>query len=111
MGDRLIPRDDEDVSAAVKEILENEGVEVHLNAKCTKVTRDGSSISVSLDCEGSGREIVGSHLLLAVGRRPNTDDLGLDKASIETNARGFIAVDDQLRTNVPGIWATGWYRR
>ncbi len=106
-GGRLIPRDDEDVSAAVKEILENEGVEVHLNAACTSVAKHGSNIVVSLDCEEGAREVVGSHLLLAVGRRPNTDDLGLASAGIETDSRGFITVDDQLRTNVPGVWATG----
>ena len=106
-GNRLISRDDEDVSAAVKEILENEGVEVHLNAECVKVSQQGAQVAVVVSYEAGPKEVMGSHLLLAVGRRPNTDDLGLDKAGIETNARGFITVDDQLRTNVPGIWATG----
>ncbi len=106
-GDRLIARDDEDVSAAVKEILENEGVDVRLNANCMSVERRGDQVALTLSCDDEPNEIVGSHLLLAVGRRPNTDDLGLDKAGVQTDAIGFIAVDDQLRTNVPGIWATG----
>ena len=106
-GERLIPRDDEDVSAAVKEILENEGIEAHLNATCIAIEKRGDKVAAKLDCETGPREVVGSHLLLAVGRRPNTDDLGLDKAGIETDSRGFIVADDQLRTNVPTIWAMG----
>ena len=106
-ADRLIPRDDEDVSAAVKEILTNEGIEVRTSAECASVAKRGDSVAVNFSCNGGQDEIVGSHLLLAVGRQPNTDDLGLDKAGIETNSRGFIVVDDQLRTNVPHIWATG----
>lgn len=107
MGDRLIARDDEDVSVAVKEILENEGIEVRLNAECIRVQKRGEQVIVSADCQPTPEEITGSHLLLAVGRRPNTDDLGLDRAGVEKDAREFIVVDDQLRTNVPGIWATG----
>ena len=107
MGDRLIARDDEDVSAEVKRILENEGVEVRLSAACIAMAKRGGQVAVTADCESGSEEIVGSHVLLAVGRRPNTDDLGLDKAGVETDPRGFIMVDDQLRTNVPGIWAIG----
>ncbi len=107
MGDRLIARDDEDVSAAVKEILEAEGVEVRLNAECVALAKRGDGVAVTASCEPGPEEVVGSHVLLAVGRRPNTDDLGLDKAGVETDPRGFIVVDDQLRTNVPGIWAIG----
>ena len=106
-SDRLIPRDDDDVSTTVKEILENEGIEVRLNAKCTSVEKRGEKVAVKLDCDGGSNQVVGSHLLLAVGRQPNSDDLGLDNAGIETDSRGFIVVDDQLRTNVPGIWAIG----
>ena len=106
-GDRLIARDDEDVSAAVKEILEAEGVEVRLNAECVSVEKRGDRVVLTAACEPGTEEIVGSHLLLAVGRVPNTDDLGLDRAGVETDGRGFISVDDQLRTNVPGIWAIG----
>ncbi len=107
MGDRLIARDDEDVSAAVKEILEAEGVEVRLNAECVALAKRGDGVAVTASCEPGPEEVVGSHVLLAVGRRPNTDDLGLDQAGVETDPRGFIVVDDQLRTNVPGIWAIG----
>ena len=107
MGDRLIARDDEDVSAAVKEILEAEGVEVRLNAKCIALANRGDRVAVTASCEPGPQEVVGSHVLLAVGRRPNTDDLCLEKAGVETDPRGFVSVDDQLRTNVPGIWAIG----
>ena len=107
MAPRLIKREDEDVSDAVREIVEREGVRVRLNAKCIGFRRDGNDIAVGVDCEQGDREVLGSHVLLAVGRRPNTDDLGLDKAGIATDKNGYIAVDDQLRTNVPGIWALG----
>ncbi len=107
MADRLIPRDDPDVSATVKEILESEGVNIRLEAKCVAMEKRGDRVAVKLDCEVGGKEAIGSHLLLATGRRPNTDDLGLDKAGIELEQRGYIVVDDQLRTNVPGVWALG----
>jgi len=107
MGARLIGRDDEDVSAAVKEIMENEGVEVRLKAECIGFKKRGDQIAVTASCEPGPDEIMGSHVLLAVGRRPNTDDLGLDKAGVEMDPRGFIVVDDRLRTNLPGIWAIG----
>ncbi|WP_019451441.1 FAD-containing oxidoreductase [Cupriavidus sp. BIS7] len=104
---RLIQREDEDVSQAVREILEGEGVDIRLNANCMTARRDGDHIAVGLDCASGAPEVHGSHLLLAVGRVPNTDDLGLDKAGVETDAHGYIKVDEQLRTNVPGIWALG----
>ena len=107
MGPRLISREDEDVSAAIQEILEAEGIAFRLNAKCVAFERHGDGIVVNVSCEEEPREIAGTHVLLAVGRVPNTDDLGLDKAGIATDARGYITVDDQLRTNVPGIWALG----
>lgn len=106
-GPRLIHRDDEDVSQTIKEILENEGVNIRLNAECISVEKQGDKVSVNLDCESGARKVTGSHLLLAVGRGPNTDDIGLDKAGIEVDKQGYIVVDDQLRTNVPGIWALG----
>ena len=106
-NDRLIPRDDEDVSATVKEIVENEGVKVRLNAKCLSVENHGHGVAITVEGESGPEKIEGSHLLMAVGRTPNTHDLGLDKAGIETNPRGYIMVDDQLRTNIPGIWAIG----
>ncbi len=107
MGQRLIQRDDEDVSEAVKEILENEGVDIRLEAKCISAEERGGEVVVQLDCERGAREVTGSHLLLAVGRRPNTHDLGLDQAGIEVDEKGYIVVDDQLRTNVAGVWALG----
>ena len=107
MGERLIAREDSDVSQAVKEILEAEGIEVRLNAKCISVRKADTGVIVGLDCADDNRQAQGSHLLLAVGRVPNTDDLGLDKAGVETDKAGYIKVDDQLRTSVPGIWALG----
>jgi pyruvate/2-oxoglutarate dehydrogenase complex dihydrolipoamide dehydrogenase (E3) component len=107
MGPRLIGREDEDVSEAVREILEGEGVNVRLNAKCLGVQPSSKGVTLALDCNQGPPQIEGSHLLVATGRRPNTDDLGLDKAGIATNERGHVVVDDFLRTNVPGVWALG----
>ena len=107
MGDRLIAREDEDVSESVKEILEGEGVHVRLNAECVSVGQSPGGVTVGMSCEDEPRGVEGTHLLIAVGRSPNTDDLGLDKAGIATNKRGHIVVDDQLRTNVGGVWAIG----
>ena len=107
MGPRLISRDDEDVSEAVREILENEGVDVRLNSECIAFEKSSDRIVVRLDCEDEDDSVEGSHLLLATGRQPNTDDLGLEQAGFEVNKRGYIQVDDQLRTSVPGIWALG----
>jgi pyruvate/2-oxoglutarate dehydrogenase complex dihydrolipoamide dehydrogenase (E3) component len=107
MGPRLIARDDEDVSQAVKEIIEGEGIDVRLNAKCISAKWDNGKAVVGLDCAQNENSLSGSHVLYAVGRKPNTDDLGLDRAGVETDQRGYIKVDDQLRTNVSGIWALG----
>jgi pyruvate/2-oxoglutarate dehydrogenase complex dihydrolipoamide dehydrogenase (E3) component len=106
-GERLIGRDDEDVSAAVKEILEAEGIAVHLGAQVQRVERQGAQVLLHLGGASAARQVAGSHLLVAVGRRPNTDDLGLEAAGVATDARGFITVDDQLRSNVEGVWAIG----
>ena len=106
-GDRLIPRDDPDVSEAVRSFLEKEGVRVRLNAECIHLAKKGGGVAVQVDCDDEPSEILGSHLLLAVGRIPNTDALGLETAGVTANGRGYIEVDDQLRTNVPGIWALG----
>src|SRR5207244_6457777 len=97
MGPRLIQREDEDVSNAVKDILEQEGVSVRLNATCLSVSKRGSDVAMSLSCASGEPEVVGSHVLLAVGRTPNTADLGLEKAGIATDQRGYIPVDDELR--------------
>jgi len=107
MGPRLVQREDDDVSAAVREILEAEGIHLRLNAKCIGFSRRGDEIVARVDCEESPHEIAGTHVLLAVGRRPNTDDLGLDRAGVELDHHGYIVVDDQLRTTVEGIWALG----
>ncbi len=107
MGERIIGRDDADVSMAAQEILQREGVAFRLNAKCIAGSPHGGAIAVNVDCVDGAPEIIGSHLLLAVGRVPNTDDLGLDAAGVETDERGFIKVDEHLRTSVPGIWALG----
>ena len=107
MSDRIIGRDDEDVSAAVQEILEGEGVKFRLQADCIEARATESGIAVRVTCEDGPEEETGSHLLLAVGRIPNTDDLGLDKAGIESSQFGMINVDDHLCTNVPGVWAIG----
>ena len=107
MSDRLIGRDDEDVSQAVREILEIEGVTVRLGAECLSVSKQGDRIAINVDCQEGQPEISGSHLLLAVGRRPNTDDLGVDAAGLEVDEKGYLQVDDQLRTNVEGVWAIG----
>ena len=106
-GPRLISREDEDVSETIKEILEKEEINILLNTQVERLEKRGNQVVVHLTDEDGQTETTGSHLLLAVGRRPNTDDLGLDKAGIEVDERGFIKVDDQLRTNLPGIWAMG----
>ncbi|PSJ63738.1 FAD-containing oxidoreductase [Pseudaminobacter soli (ex Li et al. 2025)] len=106
-NDRLVQREDEDVSVAIRSILENEGITIRCKAECITFAPSGKDITVGVDCTEGEPEIVGSHVLLAVGRRPNTDDLGLEAAGVTTDKRGYITVDDQLRTNVPGIWALG----
>lgn len=107
MGNRLLAREDEDVADAIKEILEGEGVRFRLGAKCISIHRDADGVKVGVDCASGEPAVTGSHVLLAVGRQPNTDDLGLDAAGVAVDARGQIQVDDQLRTNVRGIWALG----
>jgi len=107
MGARLMGREDVDVSAAIKNILEQEGIDVHVNATCIALSRQGDDVVAGVDCADEPKEVHGSHVLLAVGRRPNTDDLGLENADVVTDKRGYIEVDDQLRTSVPGIWALG----
>src|SRR5438094_420376 len=107
MAERLIHREDDDVSATVQDILEREGVVVRLNATCIGFAKRGGDIVAHVDCAQGAREVTGTHVLLAVGRPPNTDDLRLDEAGVATDERGYIVVDDQLRTGVPGIWALG----
>jgi len=104
---RLVPREDEDVSQAIGEILEGEGITIRSAAECIRLAPHAKGIAVGANCLSGDPEIIGSHVLLAVGRRPNTDDLGLDQAGVATDPRGYIQVDDFLATNVPGIWALG----
>jgi len=107
LGPRLIPREDEDVSQAIAAFLTEEGIDVRTDSKVVGAEKERDSIAIKVESAGKVSQFVGTHLLVATGRRPNTDDLGLDKAGIAADARGYIQVDDQLRTNVPGIWAIG----
>ncbi len=106
-GPRLVAHEDEDVSAAILEIIEAEGIHVRLHAECIHFEARPNGIGVGVDCEDGDPLVVGSHVLAAMGRRPNTDDLGLEAAGVEVDERGYIVVDDQLSTTVPGIWAMG----
>jgi pyruvate/2-oxoglutarate dehydrogenase complex dihydrolipoamide dehydrogenase (E3) component len=106
-GNRLLPKEDEDISEAIRNILEEEGVTFRFNADCIGGSRKNGKVIVEVDCNEGPPEVEGSHLLLATGRRPNTDDLGLENTEIETDERGFIQVDDQLRTTLEGVWALG----
>jgi pyruvate/2-oxoglutarate dehydrogenase complex dihydrolipoamide dehydrogenase (E3) component len=107
LASRLIAREDEDVSVTVAEILAGEGIDVRVDTKVVGVERHGNGIAVDVIKDGICSQIVGSHLLLAIGRRPNTGDLGLGEAGIAVDDRGFITVDDELRTNAPHVWAMG----
>ena len=107
-GPRVTSREDEDVSATIQQILEAEGIDVHVGATGMRIVKhDNASGGFDLYPTEGAEPISGTHLLVATGRRPNTDDLGLDVAGIDTDARGYVVVDDQLRTNVDGVWAMG----
>lgn len=106
-GSRLIGREDEDVSDTIREVLAGEGIDIRLNTRCTSLEKRGEGIAATLESDGAVSKVDASHILFAIGRRPNTDDLGLEKAGIAADSRGYVVVDDQLRTNVPGIWALG----
>lgn len=110
-GEHLIGREDADISEAVRGILEDEGITVRTGADCIALAphadEHGQGVAVSVNCFRGEPVIHGSDVLLAVGRRPNTDDLGLDAAGVATDARGYVTVNDRLETNVPGIWALG----
>ncbi len=106
-GPRLIAREDDDVSDEIRAILEREGIEIRTGAECMALSRNGDRIVVGLECREGAPVAEGSHALLAVGRLPNTQDLGLESAGIETDARGYIKVDEECRTSVPGVWALG----
>jgi pyruvate/2-oxoglutarate dehydrogenase complex dihydrolipoamide dehydrogenase (E3) component len=104
---RLVPREDEDISETIRGIIEKEGITVRTNATCISFEKRGDKILAGVDCTEDPNPAEGTHVLLAVGRQPNTDDLGLEKAGIAHDERGYITVDDELRTNVPGVWALG----
>jgi pyruvate/2-oxoglutarate dehydrogenase complex dihydrolipoamide dehydrogenase (E3) component len=106
-GPHLIGREDEDISEAVKGIFEREGITVRCAAECISLRKADQGVTVGVDCATGDKAVTGSHVLLAVGRQPNTEDLSLDRAGVAVDARGYIVVDDQLRTNVDGIWALG----
>lgn len=106
-GPGLMDKEDEDISEAITEVIKDSGIEVLLNSNCIKATEENGEIEVTYDCEDGNKKIRTSHLLLAVGRIPNTDDLGLEQAGVKIDDRGFIEVNDQLQTSVPHIWALG----
>jgi pyruvate/2-oxoglutarate dehydrogenase complex dihydrolipoamide dehydrogenase (E3) component len=106
-GARLIEREDEDVSDAIAEILRNEQIDIHVNSRCIAVSPEGDQIKVVAECASGSPAIYGTHVLVATGRRPNTDDLGLENTGIERDERGYIRVDDELRASVAGVWALG----
>jgi pyruvate/2-oxoglutarate dehydrogenase complex dihydrolipoamide dehydrogenase (E3) component len=107
MASRLVQREDVDVSSAIQDVLTNEGIGLRLNARCLRVSGQAGAIAAHVDCEEGAPSVQGTHLLLAVGRQPNTDDLGLETAGVARDERGYIVVNDWLETNVPGIWALG----
>jgi len=106
-GPRILAKEDEDTSAAIQQILEKEGIAVRTRSECIHFKPSGEEISVGANCAAGSPDLLASHVLLAVGRRPNTGDLGLDQAGVTLDKKGYIQVDDQLQTNVPGIWAMG----
>jgi pyruvate/2-oxoglutarate dehydrogenase complex dihydrolipoamide dehydrogenase (E3) component len=107
MAPRLIQREDVDISQAISTILEAEGINIRLSTECIALEKRGEKVAVNVDCSAGDKTVVGSHLLLAMGRVPNTDDLGLKNTGVTADQRGYIQVDDQLRTNVPSIYALG----
>lgn len=107
LAPRLVAREDEDVSQAIADFLRDEGVDIRVGSKVVRVEKQSDQVAVTIETSGTRSQVVGSHVLVAIGRRPNTDDLGLDKAGVVTDERGYIQVDDELRTSVPGIWALG----
>lgn len=106
-GERLLPKEDKDVSECIRNILEEEGIKIRFNAECIGGTGENEQVVVDVDCKEGPPKVRGTHLLLATGRRPNTDDLGLGNTDIETDERGFIRVDDHLKTTSDGVWALG----
>ncbi len=106
-GNRVVKREDQDVSDEIANILRQEGIDLQLNASCLSAEMNGDKVLVNVDCDEKSKKIEGSHLLLAVGRVPNTDDLGLENTDIAIDERGFIKINDELKTSVEGVWALG----
>ena len=104
---KLLPREDDDVADEIRAIVEREGVRIRTDAECMALEKKGKRIAVTLECKGGKPIAEGTHVLLAVGRKPNTDDLGLKAAGVETDERGYIKVDDECRTSAEGVWALG----
>ncbi|HEX5477933.1 MAG TPA: FAD-containing oxidoreductase [Burkholderiales bacterium] len=104
---KLLPREDDDIATGIRDILEREGIEIRTDAECMELKKQGERVVVGLSCRDGAPLAEGSHVLMAVGRQPNTDDLGLEKAGIRVDERGYIQVDDQCRTGVEGVWALG----
>jgi pyruvate/2-oxoglutarate dehydrogenase complex dihydrolipoamide dehydrogenase (E3) component len=104
---KLLPREDDDVAQEILAILKREGVAIRTDAECMALRKEGRNITVRLDCKRGRKVAEGSHVLLAVGRTPNTADLGLDTAGVKVNQRGYIEVDDECRTSAEGVWALG----
>jgi pyruvate/2-oxoglutarate dehydrogenase complex dihydrolipoamide dehydrogenase (E3) component len=107
MAPRLVPREDADISSAIHDVLTSEGISIRLNARCIRLSGGARGVTAHVDCDDGGPAIEGTHLLLAVGRQPNTNDLGLEAAGVTRDDRGYIVVNDRLETNVRGIWALG----
>jgi len=107
MGPRVVAREDEDVSLEIQDFLRAEDIELRLDAECVSVQKEGEALSIGVSCKAGAPRERGTHLLLAVGRVPNTDDLGLDAAGISTDKRGYVEVDEALRTSNPHVWALG----
>jgi pyruvate/2-oxoglutarate dehydrogenase complex dihydrolipoamide dehydrogenase (E3) component len=106
-GARLVAHEDEDVAVEIRRILEAEGIGFRTEAECIRLSSRDGDVVLEVDCKSGDHAISGSHVLLAVGRRPNTDDLGLERAGIAVDSRGYVIVDEELRTNMPGVWALG----
>ena len=106
-GEQILPREDADVAGELQKALEAEGIQFILKAQTTVAERRGKEVALTVEAGDRARTLTGSHLLVATGRSPNSDDLGLEKAGVQTDPRGYIRVNSSLETNVPGIWAMG----
>jgi pyruvate/2-oxoglutarate dehydrogenase complex dihydrolipoamide dehydrogenase (E3) component len=106
-GDQLLNREDADVVAELRKVLEGDGVRFLMGATTDRVEKSGDGVRLSVMTPDAPTTVTGSHLLVATGRRPNTDDLGLEAAGVEVDSRGFVKVNGRLETSAPGVWALG----